>query len=590
MTIVCGDSHTSTHGAFGALAFGIGTSEVEHVLATQTLPQHPPGHDGRHRRRRPARRRHRQGHHPRHHRPHRHRRRHRLGHRVPRLGHPRPVDGRPHDGVQHVDRGRAPGPGWSRPTTPPSPTSRAARHAPKGAAWEQALDDWRTLPTDDGADVRQGGRARRRRARARTSPGARTPRQVVADRRRGARPRRRSPTRRRASRPPGPSSTWASPPAPPIRDDPGRHRVHRLVHQQPHRGPAGRRRGGRRPPGAARHAGPGRARLVRGEGRRPRPRGSTTSSRAAGFEWREPGCSMCLAMNPDKLAAGERAASHQQPQLRGPPGPGRAHPPRVARRRRRHRRSPAPSPRRPTSTDLRTTRKRTQHGTRHRRHRHRRAARPLRRRHRPDHPERLAEAGRAHRLRRRACSPSGATTATSCSTTSSSPGASILVAGPNFGTGSSREHAVWAIMDYGFEAVISPRFADIFRNNCTKNGLVPVQVPAEVGEPLLRAVEADPTLEITIDVERRTVVGAGHRHRGRRSRSTTPPAPLPRGPRRHRHHPDPRRRHRRLRGHPPGLDARSASGTESTQILAERSGPWRRSAELDGPVRSTVMR
>ena len=84
-------------------------------------------------------------------------------------------------------------------------------------------------------------------------------------------------------------------------------------------------------------------------------------------------------------------------------------------------------------------------------------------------------------------------------------GASVLVAGPNFGTGSSREHAVWAIMDYGFQAVISPRFADIFRNNCTKNGLIPVQVDAELGEALMRAVEADPTLEITIDVERRTV-------------------------------------------------------------------------------------
>src|SRR5690349_11269680 len=84
-------------------------------------------------------------------------------------------------------------------------------------------------------------------------------------------------------------------------------------------------------------------------------------------------------------------------------------------------------------------------------------------------------------------------------------GANILVAGPNFGTGSSREHAVWAIMDYGFAAVISPRFADIFRNNCTKNGLVPVQVPGEVGEQLLAAIEADPSLEITVDVERRTV-------------------------------------------------------------------------------------
>jgi 3-isopropylmalate/(R)-2-methylmalate dehydratase small subunit len=84
-------------------------------------------------------------------------------------------------------------------------------------------------------------------------------------------------------------------------------------------------------------------------------------------------------------------------------------------------------------------------------------------------------------------------------------GATILVAGPNFGTGSSREHAVWAIMDYGFAAVVSPRFGDIFRNNATKNGLVPVLVPAEVGEALLRAIEADPALEITIDVERRTL-------------------------------------------------------------------------------------
>ncbi len=80
-------------------------------------------------------------------------------------------------------------------------------------------------------------------------------------------------------------------------------------------------------------------------------------------------------------------------------------------------------------------------------------------------------------------------------------GASILIGGPNFGTGSSREHAVWAIMDYGFQAVISPRFADIFRNNCTKNGLVPVVVSAEVGEQLLRAVENDPGLELTVDIQ-----------------------------------------------------------------------------------------
>ena len=84
-------------------------------------------------------------------------------------------------------------------------------------------------------------------------------------------------------------------------------------------------------------------------------------------------------------------------------------------------------------------------------------------------------------------------------------GASILVAGPNFGTGSSREHAVWAIQQAGFKAVVSPRFGDIFRNNSTKNGLVPVVVPSDVGDQLLRAIEDDPTLELTIDVDRRTL-------------------------------------------------------------------------------------
>ena len=83
--------------------------------------------------------------------------------------------------------------------------------------------------------------------------------------------------------------------------------------------------------------------------------------------------------------------------------------------------------------------------------------------------------------------------------------ATILVAGANFGTGSSREHAVWAIQQYGFKAVISPRFADIFRNNCTKNGLVPVQVSAEIGEELLRSVDSNPELVITVDVSRRVL-------------------------------------------------------------------------------------
>jgi len=88
-------------------------------------------------------------------------------------------------------------------------------------------------------------------------------------------------------------------------------------------------------------------------------------------------------------------------------------------------------------------------------------------------------------------------------------GASILVAGPNFGTGSSREHAVWALLDYGFRAVVSPGFADIFRTNCTKAGLLPVEVDAASGRALLAAVEADPTTEITVDVETRRLHAPG---------------------------------------------------------------------------------
>src|SRR5688572_33062769 len=74
----------------------------------------------------------------------------------------------------------------------------------------------------------------------------------------------------------------------------------------------------------------------------------------------------------------------------------------------------------------------------------------------------------------------------------------ILVAGPQFGTGSSREHAVWALQDYGFRAVVSPRFGDIFRNNATKGGLVPAEVDADAGAALLRAVTDDPSIEVTV--------------------------------------------------------------------------------------------
>jgi 3-isopropylmalate/(R)-2-methylmalate dehydratase small subunit len=88
-------------------------------------------------------------------------------------------------------------------------------------------------------------------------------------------------------------------------------------------------------------------------------------------------------------------------------------------------------------------------------------------------------------------------------------GATILVTGANFGSGSSREHAVWALEDHGFRAVLAPSFADIFRNNCTKVGLLPVTLPAETVRTLLDATTADPSVELTVDLEAQRVTGAG---------------------------------------------------------------------------------
>ena len=263
LVIVCGDSHTSTHGAFGALAFGIGTSEVEHVLATQTLPQTKPGHHGGHGRRRAAGRRRGEGRHPGIINAHRHGRRRRPHHRVPRLGHPRALDGGPHDDLQHVDRGRRPrGHGRARRhdvRLRRGPAARAAR-AP---AWERALDDWRSLPTDDGASFDKEVTLDAAELRPYVTWGTNPAQSVTIDetvpdpeaiddagKARGRRPR---------ARVHGPRARHAHP------RDPARHHLHRLVHELPDRGPARRRRGGRRAQGRRRPAGAGRPRLVRRE-------------------------------------------------------------------------------------------------------------------------------------------------------------------------------------------------------------------------------------------------------------------------------------------------------------------------------------
>ena len=88
-------------------------------------------------------------------------------------------------------------------------------------------------------------------------------------------------------------------------------------------------------------------------------------------------------------------------------------------------------------------------------------------------------------------------------------GANVLIAGPNFGCGSSREHAPWALEDYGFRAILAPSFADIFRNNCMKVGVLPVELPAESVRALMDAVLDDPTTRIVVDLEHRRVSAPG---------------------------------------------------------------------------------
>ena len=88
-------------------------------------------------------------------------------------------------------------------------------------------------------------------------------------------------------------------------------------------------------------------------------------------------------------------------------------------------------------------------------------------------------------------------------------GAVVLIAGKNFGSGSSREHAPWAIQDYGFGAVIAPSFADIFKNNCAKIGLLAVELPGDSVQELLDIVRDDPEARVSVDLEGRVVKGPG---------------------------------------------------------------------------------
>ena len=163
--------------------------------------------------------------------------------------------------------------------------------------------------------------------------------------------------------------------------------------------------------------------------------------------------------------------------------------------------------------------------------------------------------------------------------------AEILVAGDNFGCGSSREHAPWALLDFGIRCVIAPSFADIFYNNCFKNGILPIVLPQEQVDLLMDDAERGANAVVTIDLEKQTITGARRRHDHLRGRCLPQALPAER-PRRHR--PDAARHVRSIdsyetsqRGRNPGC--RSANGE-----LQERECALRSSAP-DIPRRNHAM-
>ena len=230
---------------------------------------------------------------------------------------PRALDGGPHDDLQHVDRGRR----ARRPDRAGRDDLRLPRGTPRrpGAVASRRVERWAAYRQRRGRALRPRGRRRRRRRSRRRSPGARTPGQVAPITGRVPEPRHDDEARALALH--GPDGRHAA------RRGRDRPRLHRLVHQRPAGRPA-RRRGGRaRPAGRRRRARDGRARLDGRSRPPPRPRVSTSVFTDAGFEWRNAGCSMCLGMNPDILGARRALRLDVEPQLRGPPGQRRPHPP-----------------------------------------------------------------------------------------------------------------------------------------------------------------------------------------------------------------------------------------------------------------------
>ncbi len=485
MTIVCGDSHTATHGAFGALAFGIGTSEVEHVLATQTLTQtrpkwmavelegEPPpgvtakdlilgvigeiGTGGG------------------------------LGHVIEYRGaavRSLSMEGRMTMCNMSIEAGARAG------LVAPDDTTFAylegRPHAPQGKAWAEAVEDWSSLHSDDDARwdrvVRIDATALRPQVTWGTNPG-----QVTSID--GAVP---SPddyadttTRSTVERA---LEYMQLTPGTPMRDIAvdtvfiGSCTNSRIEDLRA----AANVLEGRQVTAARVMVVPG-SHAVKAQAE---AEGLDRIFTAAGADWRQPGCSMCLAMNPDKLAPGERAASTSNRNFEGRQGRGgRTHlvSPAVAA-------ATAVAGHFATPEDFVMKAVRVVSGS----------GLPLRRS--DVDTDQIIPAEWLKRVERtgfeRGLFATWRDDRDFVLNDERYRQARVIVAGPAFGVGSSREHAVWAIQQYGFDAVIAPSFSDIFHTNCTKNGLVPVTVSEEVVERIWRAIEDDPETEIVVDLER----------------------------------------------------------------------------------------
>ena len=497
-TIVCGDSHTATHGAFGALAFGIGTSEVEHVLATQTLLQHKPKT---------------------------------LEIRL---------HGRLAAGVTAKDAIL-----WI--------IGRISTSGGTGYCIEYTGEAIRRMSMEERMTVcnmtieggRAGGHDRPRRHNLRISrrPAVRSAGRISkppspAGKRFQATPAQVRP--RRSNSTPvkiDPQVTWGTNPGQVVdvngrvpdpadiadpndrkaaeaalqvhgpaaaaadRRHPDRPRLHRLLHQRADRRPPRRRRRGPRPPRRRRRRGDGRARQRTGQAPG-RGRGARQGLHGGGHGLARAGVQHVPGDESRQVGAGPAVRRHQQSKLRGAAGQGRTHPSRLPRhgRRRRDRR---PFCRR-AAVEL--TNKRAAHATLHPTRRAGPSHGPLQRGHRSDHPQAVPQADRAERLRavplfrlavprRRLRQSRLRVEPTRIRRGDDPPGAA------NFGSGSSREHAPWALEDYGFRVLIAPSFADIFYNNCFKNGLLPIQLDEAAIDGLFARCAAHRGYRLTVDLQ-----------------------------------------------------------------------------------------